>query len=66
MSSIKPYLSSTIGKKVLVAVTGILFCLFLLFHLTNNLIIYTNKTNMFNLGKKYDFTQSEKKWQDFW
>ena len=45
MSSIKPFLSSTIGKKVLVAVTGILFCLFLLFHLTNNLIIYTGEEN---------------------
>ena len=45
MSSIKPFLSSTIGKKVLVAVTGILFCLFLLFHLTNNLIIFTGEEN---------------------
>ena len=45
MSSIKPFLSSTIGKKVLVAVTGILFCLFLLFHLTNNLIIYSGEEN---------------------
>ena len=45
MSSIKIFLSSTIGKKVLVATTGILFCLFLLFHLMNNLIIYTGEEN---------------------
>ena len=45
MSSVKSFLSSTIGKKVLVAVTGILFCLFLLFHLVNNLIIYSGEEN---------------------
>ena len=45
MSSVKSFLSSTIGKKVLVAITGILFCLFLLFHLMNNLIIYSGEEN---------------------
>lgn len=45
MNSLKSFLSSTIGKKVLVAITGILFCLFLLFHLVNNLVIYTGEEN---------------------
>ena len=45
MTSLKSFLSSTIGKKVLVAITGILFCLFLLFHLVNNLVIYTGEEN---------------------
>tara|TARA_B000000557_G_scaffold76071_1_gene60724 strand:- start:130 stop:798 length:669 start_codon:yes stop_codon:yes gene_type:complete len=45
MNSLRSFLSSTIGKKVLVAITGILFCLFLLFHLVNNLVIYTGEEN---------------------
>ena len=45
MTNLKSFLSSTIGKKVLVAITGILFCLFLLFHLLNNLVIYTGEEN---------------------
>jgi len=45
MSNLRSFLSSTIGKKVLVAITGILFCLFLLFHLVNNLVIYTGEEN---------------------
>ncbi len=45
MSSIKIFLNSTIGKKILVATTGLLFCLFLLFHLFNNLVIYTGEEN---------------------
>ena len=45
MTNLKSFLSSTIGKKVLVAFTGILFCLFLLFHLVNNLVIYTGEEN---------------------
>ncbi len=45
MTSLNSFLSSTIGKKVLVAITGILFCLFLLFHLINNLVIYTGEEN---------------------
>ena len=45
MNSLRSFLSSTIGKKVLVAITGILFCLFLLFHLLNNLVIYTGEEN---------------------
>ena len=45
MTNLKSFLSSTIGKKVLVAITGIRFCLFLLFHLVNNLVIYTGEEN---------------------
>ena len=45
MTNLKSFLSSTIGKKFLVAITGILFCLFLLFHLVNNLVIYTGEEN---------------------
>ena len=45
MSSFKLFISSTIGKKVLVATTGLLFCFFLLFHLLNNLVIYTGAEN---------------------
>ena len=45
MTNLKSFLSSTIGKKVLVAITGILFCLFLLFHLVNNLVIYSGEEN---------------------
>ena len=45
MTNLKSFLSSTIGKKVLVAITGILFCLFLLFELVNNLVIYTGEEN---------------------
>ena len=37
--------STTIGKKLLVAVTGLLFFLFLVFHLLNNLIIFTGPEN---------------------
>ena len=45
MTNLRSFISSTIGKKVLVAITGILFCLFLLFHLVNNLVIYTGEEN---------------------
>ena len=45
MSSLKLFISSTIGKKILVATTGLLFCFFLLFHLLNNLVIYTGAEN---------------------
>ena len=36
---------STIGKKLLVAITGLMVCLFLVFHLINNLIIFTGPEN---------------------
>ena len=36
---------STIGKKLLVAITGLMVCLFLVFHLMNNLIIFTGPEN---------------------
>ncbi len=45
MSALKLFISSTIGKKILVATTGLLFCFFLLFHLLNNLVIYTGAEN---------------------
>ena len=37
--------STTLGKKLLVAITGLLVCLFLVFHLINNLIIFTGPEN---------------------
>jgi len=36
---------STIGQKLLVAITGLMVCLFLVFHLINNLIIFTGPEN---------------------
>lgn len=45
MASIKTFINSTIGKKMMVAITGLLFCLFLLFHLFNNLVLYTGAEN---------------------
>ena len=37
--------NTTIGKKLLVASTGLMVCLFLVFHLINNLIIFTGQEN---------------------
>ena len=34
------FLQTTIGKKILMAITGILFCFFLLLHLLNNLTLF--------------------------
>ena len=34
------FLQTTIGKKLLMALTGILFCFFLLVHLLNNLTLF--------------------------
>ena len=45
MKSGKNFISSTIGKKVMVAISGLLFCFFLLFHFANNLIIFTGADN---------------------
>ena len=39
------FLFSSIGKKIQVAVTGILLSLFLLFHLMNNLVLFTGADN---------------------
>jgi len=36
-------LSSSIGKKLIMAITGLGFCIFLISHLTGNLIIYAGK-----------------------
>ena len=45
MISGKNFISSTIGKKIMVAISGLLFCFFLLFHFANNLIIFTGADN---------------------
>ena len=45
MISGKNFISSTIGKKIMVAISGLLFCFFLLFHFANNLIIFTGAYN---------------------
>ena len=45
MISGKNFISSTIGTKVMVAISGLLFCFFLLFHFANNLIIFTGADN---------------------
>jgi hypothetical protein len=37
------YWSSSIGKKIVVAVTGLLLCLFLAGHLAGNLLIYAGR-----------------------
>ena len=34
------FLFSSIGKKIQMAISGILFCIFLLFHLFNNLVLF--------------------------
>ena len=40
MTNYSTFLNSTLGKKIQVAITGVLLCLFLLFHLMNNLILF--------------------------
>jgi succinate dehydrogenase / fumarate reductase cytochrome b subunit len=45
MTSIKNFIGSTLGKKIMVAISGLLFCFFLLFHFANNLIILTGADN---------------------
>jgi len=44
---IKKILSSSVGKKLLMAITGLFFCTFILTHLLGNLMIYGGK-NAFN------------------
>lgn len=39
------FLFSSLGKKIQVAVTGILLALFLVFHLINNLVLFTGSEN---------------------
>ncbi|MEE8437426.1 MAG: succinate dehydrogenase, partial [Candidatus Neomarinimicrobiota bacterium] len=34
------FMNSSLGKKIVMAVTGILLCLFLLVHLINNLVLF--------------------------
>lgn len=45
MTSGKNFIGSTLGKKIMVAISGLLFCFFLLFHFANNLIIFTGADN---------------------
>ena len=45
MNSGKNFIGSTLGKKIMVAISGLLFCFFLLFHFANNLIIFTGADN---------------------
>ncbi len=47
MKKILKFYNSTIGKKLVVATTGILFSLFLLVHFVNNLIVFAGK-DVFN------------------
>ena len=35
--------SSSIGKKIVMAITGLLFCIFLFFHVIDNLMVYRGK-----------------------
>ena len=46
--------NTTIGKKLLVASTGLMVCLFLVFHLINNLIIFTGPENFNQLVAALD------------
>ena len=39
------FLFSSLGKKIQVAVTGIFLSVFLVFHLINNLVLFTGKDN---------------------
>ena len=39
------FLFSTIGQKIQIAISGLLFSIFLMFHLFNNLVMYTGADN---------------------
>ena len=39
------FLFSSLGKKIQIALTGILLATFLIFHLINNLVLFTGKEN---------------------
>ena len=54
LNQLKVFISSTIGKKMVVATTGLLFCLFLLAHLANNFVIYTGAENFNFLVKSLE------------
>ena len=47
-------LFSSIGKKIQIAISGILLCVFLVFHLINNLVLFTGKTNFNNMVEFLD------------
>jgi succinate dehydrogenase / fumarate reductase, cytochrome b subunit len=53
MSWIKTYLSSSIGRKQIVAKTGILLCLFLLTHLAGNLLLFCGFTTEYCAFNEY-------------
>lgn len=42
MNTVKQYLSSSIGKKVVMAATGLFLCVFLIEHLYGNILLYFN------------------------
>lgn len=42
MSTIKQYLTSSVGKKVVMAATGLFLCVFLIEHLYGNVLLYFN------------------------
>src|ERR1700688_2338279 len=42
MNTIKVYLTSSIGRKVVMAATGLFLCVFLIEHLYGNLLLYFN------------------------
>ena len=43
------FLFSTIGQKIQIAITGFLLSVFLLFHLFNNLVLFTGADNFNNM-----------------
>ena len=43
------FLQTSIGKKVQIAISGLLLSLFLVFHLSNNLILFLGKNNFNNM-----------------
>ena len=47
-------LFSSIEKKIQIAISGILLCVFLVFHLINNLVLFTGKTNFNNMVEFLD------------
>ena len=48
------FLFSTIGQKIQIAISGFFLSVFLLFHLFNNLVLFTGKGN-FNGSESDDF-----------
>ena len=49
------FFQSTIGKKILMAITGLLFCFFLLIHLLNNLALFLGAEEFNTLVKSLEY-----------